>query len=508
MPSESPGEAPAPLLDAGRERRLHPFSWLFVLLEQLRQFALPLIALLFFGRGGGNTWEWFGLVGVGVLTALAVIRYFTYRFRIDADELVIRSGILHRNVRRIPLARIQNVALKRNLLHRAFGVAEVQLESAVGGISAEAQMRVLSMRDAHALEVLVRSRASSGAVEADGESEPERGERLLQLSTLELVKLGLTSNRGLLIGAAGLGVFSQVDGDGFGAALGGWLKALFGQARGLDLGPAEWMLALLGLGLLLAAALRALSVLLVLLQYHGFQLHQLDQRLSVESGLLTRVRSHAPLHKIQHWTLRESLLHRLFGRRSLEVETAVMQAANESRGLHALAPIAPPALIDGLLARWLPWLALPQLDWQPLHPQAWRRLAFWPVLLTLLASVPLILRFGLVGAALLLLLPWWILRARRLAARCGWAISDRVLAYRSGWMDRRLSFAEIGKLQGVQLRQSPFDRRRGMASLVADSAGANPLGGHRLEIDFLPEAVARDIYTRLGERVAATRLRW
>ena len=28
------------------ERRLHPWSWLFVLLQQLKQFIFPLIALL------------------------------------------------------------------------------------------------------------------------------------------------------------------------------------------------------------------------------------------------------------------------------------------------------------------------------------------------------------------------------------------------------------------------------------------------------------------------------
>ena len=116
-PSDQTSEAAAPApssvaaqiaLGAGRERRLHPLSWVFVLLDQLRQFALPLIALLFFGRGGGgNTWEWFGLVGVGVLTLLAVVRYFTYRFRLQGGELVIRSGVLHKNVRHIPLARIQ-----------------------------------------------------------------------------------------------------------------------------------------------------------------------------------------------------------------------------------------------------------------------------------------------------------------------------------------------------------------------------------------------------------------
>jgi putative membrane protein len=512
MPSEP--AAPAPVeasiaLGAGRERRLHPLSWLFVLLASLREFALPLIALLFFGRGGGNGWGWesAGLVGTGVLTLIAVVRYYTYRFRIEAGELVIRSGVLHKNIRHIPLHRIQNVALKRNVLHRVFGVAEVRLESAVGGVSAEAQMRVLSMRDAHALEVLVRAQGAAAVDSVDAQGEPDRGEVLLSLSTVELIKLGLTSNRGLLLGAAGFGFFSQFGGNGFDDVLGELVGMLFGYARELHLGWIQWAVAGSLLFALIAAAMRLVSVLLMLLQFHGFTLRELDQRLSVESGLLTRVRSNAPLRKIQHWTVRESLLHRWFARRSLNVETAVMQAMNESQGLSALVPIAPPPQIDALLARWLPWLNLAELPWQPLHPGAWRRLAFFPLVLTLLIAGALTLRFGAPALTVLLLAPWWIFRARRIAEHSRWAVTDRVLAWRSGWLDRHLSFAEIGKLQGLQLLQSPFDRRRGMASVVADTAGASPFG-HRLELRYLPEAQARELYERLGAQVASSEMRW
>lgn len=510
-------------LGAGRERRLHPLSWLFVLLDQLRQFALPLIALLFFGRGGGDTWEWFGLVGVAVLTLLAVVRYYTYRFRVAGGELTIRSGLLHRNVRHIPLQRIQNVALKRNLLHRLLGVAEVKLESAVGGVSAEAQMKVLSLRDAHALEVLARARAASEDVETEPGDEPDRGELLLALPVPELVRLGLTSNRGLLLGAAGLGVFSQLDGAGFGR----WVKAVgnqvFGYAQGLHLDWSAWAIAVAVLILALVLGFRALSVLLVIARYFDFRLQQLDRRveaghpkqradrtesvLSVESGLFTRQRSQAPLRKIQHWTIRESLLHRLFARRSLAIETAAVQASGHGPTLTDLVPIATPNQLDQLLGRWLPQLRWDEIPWQPLHPRAWRRMLFWPALLTLAACLPLCWRLGPYGLAVLLLLPWWVLRARRMATRSTWAITEYALLRRSGWLDKYQSFAEIGKLQGLQLVQSPFDRRHGMASLVVDSAGAHPLG-HRLDLHYLPEAVARDLHRRLGERLARSALRW
>jgi len=136
-----------PLAAGAPERRLHPLSWLFVLIQQLKQFALPLLVLLFTGRG--NSWELWGLVGAGVLVVVSLAQYFTFRFRVERDGLVIRSGLLQRTLRNIPFRRIHNVALHQTLLHRMFGVADVKLESA-GGMSAEGEMRVLSLADARA----------------------------------------------------------------------------------------------------------------------------------------------------------------------------------------------------------------------------------------------------------------------------------------------------------------------------------------------------------------------
>ena len=48
------------------------------------------------------TWVGFGtltvLIGVGVLVLASVWRYFTYHYRIEDDSIVIRSGLLHRQL--------------------------------------------------------------------------------------------------------------------------------------------------------------------------------------------------------------------------------------------------------------------------------------------------------------------------------------------------------------------------------------------------------------------------
>ena len=118
------------------ERRLHPWSWLFVLLQQLKQFIFPLIALLVFGArksDDGDPWLAFApVIGIAVLVVLAILQYFTYRYVIGRDGLTVREGLLHRSRREIPFSRIHNVVVHQSLLHRVFGVAEVRLESAGG----------------------------------------------------------------------------------------------------------------------------------------------------------------------------------------------------------------------------------------------------------------------------------------------------------------------------------------------------------------------------------------
>ena len=201
---------------APADQRLHPWSWLFVLLQQLRQFIVPLVVLLFAGRRGNSEgwWELAPLLGVGALVLVSVLQYFTYRYRVGRDGITIRSGLLQRSQREIPFARIHNVGLHQSLLHRLFGVAEVRLESA-GGQKPEAHMRVLGIDDALALERLVRHHgaeaADAAAVDAGGNGQVDSdGRTLLALTTAEIVRLGLVSNRGMIVFAAGFGLLWQL----------------------------------------------------------------------------------------------------------------------------------------------------------------------------------------------------------------------------------------------------------------------------------------------------------
>ena len=486
---------------AAPDLRLHPLSWLFTLLTQLRQFAIPLLVLLFTGRG--NSYDLWGLVGVAALALVSVAQYFTYRYRVDADGVTIRSGLLQRSVRHIPFARIQNVTLHQNVLHRMFGVAEVRLESA-GAAKPEGQMRVLDLDAAHQLERQVRTLGVAQAVDATGAVQPlPAGDTLLALDTGEVLRLGLVDNRGMLVVGGAFAVLAQGgDLDTVMKAFGAWIS---GQASSLHLGIVASVFAGLLLLLLAVVALRLLSLVIALLQYHGFRLTEVARRLVVERGLLSRSRASLPRHRIQAWSLREGLLHRWLGRRGLRVDTAVMEAQNERSAVRDLVPIATPGVMDDVLARLLPAGAWPVAAWLPLHPRAWRRKFMPPAALMLALAVGWTIARGPWGLLWLATLPLWLWRARVWARHAGWSVQGGLVAFRSGWLDRRWRFAEVSKLQALELTASPFDRRHGMATLRFDTAGANVLEGG-LAIPYLPQDTARALYEQLSARLGAPAL--
>jgi putative membrane protein len=256
--------------------------------------------------------------------------------------------------------------------------------------------------------------------------------------------------------------------------------------------------------------MRGLSVLLALVQYHGFRLSEEERRLTVQRGLLSKLRTSVARRRIQAWTLQESFLQRLLKRRSLRIDTAVaeQQGKGEGRALKELAPIATPAACDALVAHLLPHAQWPRTDWVALPVRAWWRMFFPATLVTAVLVTALYVYFREWWALLpLLWLPWSACSAYQQARRAAYVVDDRMVVLRGGWWSRYWRFAEIDKLQALRISRSPLDRRFGTASLWLDTAGANGLAPP-LRIRFLPDADAQLLYRRLGAALAHRQLHW
>ena len=497
------------------DRRLHPLSILFGFTRNLNDLLLPgLLVLLTASRREGG-WEVWAMLLAIPYAVLSLGRYLTFTYRYETDDIVVREGLLFRNERHVPYARIQNLDSVQTVLHRLGGVVEVRLQTG-GGQEPEATLRVIALDDFEEMRRRVargKEATTGNAVPAAGPADTAPRHVLVRVSAGDLVRFGLIENQGMVIVAAVLGLV--------------WEAGLFERyvdpridadqgtelVRQVEGWVAAWTL-LRGLALAAAVAMafivfvRVLSIAWALVRLHGFTLARAGADLRTDYGLLTRVSASIPPGRVQTLTMREGPLHRLFGRASMSAETAGGQGGRSGSAQREwLAPIVGRERLRDLVCEVLPDVDLAAVEWRPPHPGAMRRVLSKSLLAAATASV-LVLAIGgwSTWPIVPVLLASATVRARLYVRHLGWATTDAAVLFRSGALTQQVSIARFAKMQALAVRESPFDRRAGMARVHVDTAGTGERS-HRMWIPYLGASTARDLYDRLVVEAARTDFR-
>lgn len=518
---ETPAQTLADALGAHEERRLHPHSWLFVLLSLFWQVSIPLVFSLMSQIGHWRAWLAWALLVAALLPVFALLHFLTYRFAIRGNDIVIRHGIVFRQSRYIPLAKIHNVSLRRNPLHRLLDVAEVRLESGGTGAQSEALLRVLSLADAQACERILRQqttfRQPENTTQPENQMIQAAESNLLPLSTGDLIRYGLLSANGLGLGSFIALVFFQFfDGSQWLAThLEQWFDWYEHSNHVLT-----WLVS--AVALFIAFVLGKLSAIVAALISHGrFSLTFTHNRISQSRGLFTQIHSHLPPEKIQAWRIHQSPLARLMGRYRLVIDTAVTvnNQNDTARGISELIPIANTDDLQRLLHQLGGINQQP--DWQPLHPKAWRRIWFRmqrSIIVSLLILTGLttlvyittpqawleiniqpwrnpIIIFLLTAWLISLFITFFIARAS--ARYSAWALDKQgFLHWRGGIFWRYHHIAHRQRLHNLRLHSNPFDRRHKMMNLDVDTRGTIAFNAP-MRLRHLPQATANQLAWQL-----------
>ncbi len=505
------------------EHRLHPLSVLFGLVAQVRNFLLPGVFVLFAGsQGWWGDWQRWAMVLVIPYAFVAILRYVTFRYRYEAHEMVIRTGLLFRNERHVPYARIQNLDAVQNVFHRLLGVVEVRVETG-GGQEPEAKMSVLPVAAYEEMRRRVFAGRTGVEAPADAEAPPSAApdRTLLRLPLIELLLCGFIENRGVVLIATGFGLIWEL-GLGntlmeriFGGEISGrfmirdLFRSLLGQT-GFPLGRIALTFAAFA-GLLLF--IRLISMVWALTRLYGFRITRAGEDLRTEYGLFTRVVATIPLRRIQTLTIREGPFHQLFRRASVKVQTAGGggeggEEKADAKQREWLAPIIRRDELPAFLHEVAPEVDLATIAWRPVEPRAFRRVLKQSVLMSIVFSLPFVVAlkaWALVPLAVFLV--WGYINSRIYVRNLGWAVTDSAVLFRSGWIWRQVSVARFAKIQAVAIHESPFDRRAAMARVRVDTAGAG-MTAHRVDIPYLARETARDLYRLLARQAAHTAFRW
>lgn len=496
-------------------RRLHP-AWIVISgVRQLRAFIVPLIIAVFVQSGNGQI---FFLAGGSVVAVIGLIgqtvAWSYFRYEVAGGELRVRSGLLSRRERSVPLERIQALDTSENLLQRLFRVQQLKVETAAGGgAGSDVTLEALSRADAAALldrlnAARPRRDVSPAPEVVPGAGAPQEpavaapiamagGEVLRRITTRDLVIAGATSGRigpALAILAAAWQFADDILGDDI------WERLALQAAHSTVQGVVVIVGAIALFSWLLAFASTVLT-------FGGFELRRQDDRLVVRHGLLDRRQATVPIARIQAITVSETLLRQPLRMASLRFESAGYGKDTPESGV--LFPIIPLAEVSDLIARCNPAFAVETgvLAGRGLRGLPERSRGRYVV--TEVRGVVVLTLIALAAARAIPDVPWWwglwALTLAPLAALYGW------LQYRdSGWtidpgdrfvvrgrnVARHLTITPRRRLQRRAVTQNLFQRRVDLANFSAAVASGG--SGGTVGIRHMDAGEAEELAARLG----------
>ncbi|KAA0118705.1 PH domain-containing protein [Mycolicibacterium sp. P9-22] len=406
--------------------------------EVLNQLPLLIGAIVLGSATQNPVWS---LLGVGFIVLLGLARWFTTSYRIDEQDILLRTGLLQRNELSVPRNRIRSVQTEARLLHRLMGLTVLRVST-----GQEAKGDNAFELDAVRADQVAALRA---ALLGEQRDDAPAGERLASWEPSWLRYSPLSWSGLLTIGAA-IGIAYQA---GLGEALRDWVL-VFG-------GP--W----LAVGAVSAGVV--LAVGRSLLTYGNLVLTRRADTLNLVHGLL-KIREHTfDRRRLRGGTLREPLLVRALGGARLDAVMTGVAGVGESS---LLLPACPAGTARRVLSELVGEAGVVHGPLVTHGPVAARRR--WVRALVVPVVVATVLPFLAVPA-------WvWGLWAA-LVIGCGWLAMDRVralghrvdgqwLVTRAGSVERRRDCVQTAGIIGWTVRQTWFQRRAGVATLVAATA--------------------------------------
>ena len=486
-------------------RRTHPAT---VLVRSLKVLWQSLIGLFFVfiasGIGQNSALAIFGVVMLlSVLASVGAswLAWSRFGYGIQGNDLVVVEGLLVRKRRVIPVGRVHGVNVRADIIMRMLGLVEVVVQTAGGGgVEPEAKIGAITLSDAeelrtellHTREAIPEGAPGPSGIGADpvgrmsdfrgafGGIEAQRHDVSFehQVSIAELVLAAITSNRVPVMVVVFLGVGAQlVEVMGIGA-----VESTANAATRLAI-PL-----LIGFALLAFVFIAAAAIVVAVVKDYGFVARRIDRRIEVEAGLLERRLTGIPVSRVQSVRVEESWLRRLFGLAAIYVDTAGISHDQEASG-------GSTAMVPALKAREVRQVMhglLPEAEVFPVAPglpgRALRFYIIVPTVLTLLLGVTPVWALGwlwmpgyVAGGTVLLLITTVIATSRALAWRAaGIGVDEHAMTIQAGIVGRSRIRISRARIQSLSVTQNPFQRRVGLATIVADSVSGSSKARHRV----------------------------
>jgi putative membrane protein len=475
-------------------KRLHPIVIVLTIGKRLKDVIFSFIALFIISnKGDGSKLLLFGasaIAFIGIIV-VSILSWLRYTYRLEENELRIEYGVFVRKKRYIPLERIQSLDISEGLLQRLCGMVKVQIETAGGSGTdeAEAVLSAISKEEARYIQEYVAG-AKNPSEPNNKLTQDNHNQIVYKITPSQLLLLSLTSGGVGVVISAVLAFLSQLDD--------------FIPYEKLFRGIEQWAVSnLIMIALLIFAGLFVawiLALIGTMLKYANFHVTKTEHDLVISQGLLEKRQMTIPLTRIQAIRINENIVRQWLGYGSVSVESAGGSASNKEGSKVLLLPLVKLEAIEKMLG---PYLTEYQFTskFTSVPKRAMNRYIFrsWFIMVPLVVvSIVFLKGWGLLSLIILALVTFWgVLKYRD----AGWNLEGQQLSLRYRSIVRTTVFIKKNKIQSLELKESYFQRRKDLATIEAFvKVGFGGAGGRVADMDLMDVKKVYTWYSRDSEK--------
>lgn len=501
------------MLQFEQPRRQSSIAILFILGRVfrilLRQLWVVILVIIFNPKKKVFTGFTLGLLVIAAIGSItSIISYFRKYYYIKDGELILEKGVLRKAKVAVPLERIQSVNFKQSILHQAFDVVSIEIDTA-GSAGKEFSLEAIGKKEAEALRAFVETKKSVEKTPIDPlfdetttiekPIEKTAPQLLFQLSLFDLVKIGVSQNHFRTAGIIMvffLGFMDDVE-EALDLKLTDRIEKFLNVAEETEI----WTYLLIGVPFFLTVSF-LLTLFRTVFQYFSLHFWRTENGFKMDSGLFTKEEVSANLQKIQFVRWDSSPLKRLFKMITVQLP----QAASIQAGKKQSSTIIPGCYenhLTDIRATYFPEENTLEETEHGVHWRIMLRMFFiqgvFPMILLMLMT------YSWLDTKIWIWLLWlpaaaWL--SYQYYLNWKWHVSEEGIRTSWGVLNQHRILLQWYKVQSVTISQNYFLRRRGLANLILyTAAGA-------VKVPYVDEQKAKAVQDFVLYKVETDERKW
>ena len=432
-----------------------------------------------------------------IILIIAILKYLNFKFHVSNDDFHLSTGIINKDNTIIPKSKIQNVYIKQNFLQQIINVVSLNIETAGDNKS---EIEISALDKATALQLKDELFSKTQVASSDNQTGSVEDHVFFRVSPKRLILEGVSQNHirsFAIIVSFVFGLYYEFKEYLSDLKLRERIESVFNLDN-------EGLLNIILTNVFIVILAIFFSLLFSVIKTFvaNFNLEVVENKKTIEinKGLFNKVSLSLTPSRIQNIVIKTNRIKRHFGLHTMSVKQAMVNVKQRKNFvIIALEKAQVGHLIDKLLNNYDA-----QTESDKPERYYFRILIIDMLVLMAIINVPALLIFGKsIWWINLILVPFALLYIHFTYKKAYYKIDEAFVTIGSGGIvDITTNILEIHKIQAVKLKQSIFQKRRHIASVIIVTASKS------VTIPYVKEIDAKSIHDYLLFKVESQDRDW